>query len=138
MQINTLVSLITLIRFYWKILSQTDSERNPMFIFMTCFLISHFISLIERHVLISGRYFREFKLSSLESKPSIETRESRRESRLSKFSKFSIRNIVKWIFLAKNRSNYLSTENFMNCSTYSIIFWICFCFLNKKFFQNWI
>ncbi len=45
--------------------------------------------------LCSGRYFREFKLSSLESKLSIETRESRRESRLSKFSKFSITNIVK-------------------------------------------
>ncbi len=23
-------------------------------------------------------------------------------------------------FLAKNRSNYLSTENFMNCSTYEL------------------
>ncbi len=51
------------------------------------------------------------------------------------FQKFRIRNIVKWIFfLSKNRSNYLSTENFMNFLTHSRhIFWICFCFLNKKF-----
>ncbi len=50
---------------------------------------------LQRQVKTSGRYFREFKLSSLESKLSIETRESWRESRLSKFSKFIIRNIVK-------------------------------------------
>jgi hypothetical protein len=48
---NSIVSLIRLIKFNFKVLSQTDSESNPMFICMTyCFLISHFISLIERHV----------------------------------------------------------------------------------------
>jgi hypothetical protein len=48
---NSIASLIRLIKFNFKVLSQTDSERNPMFICMIYyFLISHFISLIERHV----------------------------------------------------------------------------------------
>jgi hypothetical protein len=50
-QMNSLVSLMRLMKFNFKVLSQTDSERNPMLICMTyCFLISRFISLIERHV----------------------------------------------------------------------------------------
>jgi hypothetical protein len=48
---NSIVNLIRLIKFNFKVLSQNDSERNPRFICITyCFLISHFISLIERYV----------------------------------------------------------------------------------------
>jgi hypothetical protein len=74
---------------------------------MTVFLILELFSglragPVPEKVVTSGRYFREFKLSSLESKFSIETRESWREYRLSKFAKFSITNIVKLIFLQKS------------------------------------
>jgi hypothetical protein len=67
---------------------------------MTVFLILELFSRLRvgpvpEKVVISGRYFRESKLSSLESKFSTETRESWRESQPSKFPKYSIRNIVK-------------------------------------------
>ncbi len=62
---------------------------------VNCIYVTLSYEIMLNNIFISGRYFRDFKLSSLESKLSIETRESRRESRLSKFSKFSITNIVK-------------------------------------------
>jgi hypothetical protein len=58
MHLNSIVNLIRLIKFYWKVLSKFVIKRNSLFICIYYyFAISHFISLSERHVFMSRHVF---------------------------------------------------------------------------------
>jgi hypothetical protein len=57
MHFNSIANLIRLWKFYSKVLSQFDIERNSVFIFMTYyFSISHFISLSESLIIIQLKF----------------------------------------------------------------------------------